>query len=180
MSDAMPSPKTESLLHRWTRRATAAGLFVVLAACAVAPSPASEGSGRAGLIVGLPDGSFASACVTFAGGEISGQDLLRESGFAVTMDEGNALGTLVCSIAGEGCAFPDQPCLCHCRGAGPCSYWAYFNRTDEGAWAYAVQGARLHRLRDGDLDAWIWIDRSLAPEDVPTPPENLTFENVCG
>jgi hypothetical protein len=146
----------------------------------VAPSPAPQGSGRAGIIVGLPDGSFTSTCVSFAVADISGEDLLRGSGWDVTMDPGNALGTLVCSIGGEGCDFPAESCLCRCRGAGPCSYWAYFHRTEDGAWVYSAQGARLRRLSDGDLDAWIWIDRSLAPEDVPTPPADLTFDSVCG
>jgi hypothetical protein len=118
--------------------------------------------------------------VTFEESGFSGEDLLRQSGLPVTLDAGNALGTLVCSIAEEGCRFPDEACLCRCRGAGPCSYWAYFNWDDEDGWTYAVQGARLRQVQDGDLDAWIWLDRSLPSDELPLPPSELTFERICG
>ena len=164
---------------RSVRRAGAAAVFLLLAACATSAPPAQV-SGRAGLIVGLSDGSFTTTCVTFEGSGFSGEDLLRQSGLPVTLDAGNALGTLVCSIAEEGCRFPDEACLCCCRGAGPCSYWAYLNKDHEGGWTYAVQGARLRQVQDGDLDAWIWLDRSLPSDELPLPPSELTFESICG
>lgn len=178
-----PSPSPETVPSVWTSTApralaVAAGL-ILLAACRAPSSPVPSAEGRAGVIVGFPDGAFRDACVSFEGGEITGEDLLRQSTLAVTMDARNALGTLVCSIAGEGCNFPDEPCLCRCRGAGPCSYWAYFNWDPENGWVYAAQGARLRTLRDGDLDAWIWLDRSLPSDEVPLPPSNMTFEGVC-
>jgi hypothetical protein len=161
-------------------RSAAAAAFLLLAACR-APEPATAMvSGRAGLIVGHGDGSFSATCVGFEGSDIRGEDLLRASGLAFSLDSGNALGSLVCSIAGEGCAFPDEACLCRCRGAGPCSYWAYFNWDADNGWVYAVQGATLRRLHDGDMDAWIWLDRALAAGDVPVPPAEMTFETVCG
>jgi hypothetical protein len=174
-------PPREEILRAtlpFLRRAAAAAVFLLLAACAsTTPTPAA--SGRAGLIVGLSDGSFSTACVTLAGTDFSGEDLLRDSGLRVTLDAGNALGTLVCSIADQGCRFPDEACLCRCRGAGPCSYWAYFTWDVEHGWTYAVQGARLRMLQDGDLDAWIWLDRSLPGDELPLPPPDLTFDAVC-
>jgi len=159
------------------RAARAAFVFLMLAACAL-PTP-SSGTGRAALVVVHGDGSFEQACVRFEGETIRGDELLRRSGLAVAFDEGNPLGTLVCSVDGEGCAFPAEDCLCRCRGGGACSYWAYFNREANGDWTYAVQGARLRTLRDGDMDAWIWLDRSLPTDDIPLPPEHLTFDAVC-
>ncbi|MBF8255592.1 MAG: hypothetical protein HW375_499 [Anaerolineales bacterium] len=164
---------------RSARRAGAVAAFLLLAACGTS-TPAAQVPGRAGLIVGLSDGSFTTTCVTFEGSGFSGEDLLRQSGLPVTLDAGNALGTLVCSIAEEGCRFPDEACLCRCRGAGPCSYWAYFNWDDEDGWTYAVQGARLRQVQDGDLDAWIWLDRSLPSDELPLPPSDLTFDSICG
>ena len=172
-----------AVMPEWTysflRRAAAAAVFLLLASCA-ASTPAPAASGRAGLIVGLSDGSFSTTCVTLGRTDFSGEDLLRGSGLPVTLDAGNALGTLVCSIAEEGCRFPVEACLCRCRGVGPCSYWAYFTWEDEDGWTYAVQGARLRRLQDGDLDAWIWLDRSLPGDELPLPPSDLTFDAVCG
>jgi len=161
------------------RRAGSIVVCFLLAACrAATPSPPASG-GRAGLIVGLSDGSFRTSCVTFPGSEISGETLLRQSGLPVTLDPGNALGSLVCSISDEGCNFPDESCLCRCRGAGTCSYWAYFTWDEDGGWSYAVQGARLRQLHDGDLDAWIWLDRSLPSDELPLPPPDLTFDSIC-
>jgi len=163
---------------RLARRAGAAAVFLLLAACGTS-APLAQVSGRAGLIVGLSDGSFTTTCVVFEGSDFSGEDLLRQSGLAVTLDAGNTLGSLVCSIAEEGCRFPDEACLCRCRGVGPCSYWAYFNSNDEDGWTYAFQGARLRQVQDGDLDAWIWLDRSLPSDALPLPPPDLTFASIC-
>ena len=64
---------------RSVRRAGAAAAFLLLAACGTSAPPAQV-SGRAGLIVGLSDGSFTTTCVTFEGSGFSGEDLLRQSG----------------------------------------------------------------------------------------------------
>jgi hypothetical protein len=169
------SPRMKSPIGRVSVAATC----LLLAACAAA-TPSPSAAGRAGLVVAHSDGSFSATCVTFEGAEISGEDLLRDSGFEVSLDSGNALGSLVCSIGNDGCAFPDEACLCRCRGAGPCSYWAYFNWDTDSGWTYAVQGAKLRRVHDGDLDAWVWLDRSLPGEAVPLPPADFTFESICG
>jgi hypothetical protein len=161
------------------RRAGAAAVCILMAACGAAPSSSPASVGRAGLIIGLSDGSFSTTCVTFQGTEITGEALLRQSGLPVTLDAGNALGSLVCSISGEGCNFPDEACLCRCRGAGPCSYWAYFTWDENDGWTYSVQGARLRQLHNGDLDAWIWLDRSLPSDELPLPPSDLTFDSIC-
>jgi hypothetical protein len=190
MSVAMKSRATAPRAHlrqqasalssaRFALGGAAIGLTVLLTACGAAPAATASASGRAGLIVGQGDGSFSATCVLFEGSEISGEDLLRRSGIAVTMDVGNPLGTLVCSIDDGGCTFPDEACLCQCRGAGPCSYWAYFNWDADDGWVYAVQGARLRTLRDGDLDAWLWLDRSLPGDQIPLPPPDLTFDSIC-
>lgn len=149
----------------------------MLTACT--PEPPSDTSGRAGLVVGYPDGSFASNCVRFEGPEISGEGLLRESGVPVVMDSTNPMGPLVCAIGDEGCDFPNEGCLCACRGAGGCSYWAYLNWNPEHGWIYGAQGAGLRRLHDGDMDAWIWLDRALPSDELPTPPADIVFQTVC-
>jgi hypothetical protein len=35
-------------------------------------------------------------------------------------------------------------------------------------------------VRDGDMDAWIWLDRARPSDDLPTPSAEITFETVCG
>lgn len=153
-------------------------LASALGACQAAPEvPAS---GRAGLIVGLPDGSFATACVPLEGSQLSGHDLLLASGLSLSIDATNPMGPLVCAIEGQGCDFPAEDCLCACRGFGGCSYWAYFNWDEEGGWRYSALGAGMRQVDDGALDAWIWLDRSLPGGELPVPPPELTFAAICG
>jgi hypothetical protein len=149
---------------------------LTLAACGASEAPSAPG--RAGLIVGLPDGSFSATCVRFEG-ETTGYELLRSSGIQASVDAANPMGPLVCAIAGQGCEFPADDCLCQCRASGGCSYWAYFNWGEDG-WRYSHLGAGMRRVHDGDLDAWIWLDRSLPGEDLPMPPAELTLEAICG
>ena len=151
---------------------------VVLTAC-VATSTTGAG-GRAGLVVRHGDGRLQTACVSFQGDTISGEDLLAGSGFDVRLDAANALGSLICSIDGEGCAFPEESCLCRCDQPGSCGYWAYFVWDGQRAsWSYASQGARLRLLGDGDLDAWVWLTSS-GPEDVAAAlPQDVAFEDIC-
>lgn len=151
---------------------------ILLVACAA--EPATGAGGRAALVVRHGDGSLQTACVSFDGDTITGEDLLKQSGLALGLDAANALGTLVCSIDGEGCDFPQQACLCQCDRPGSCAYWAYFGwDRQRGDWTYAVQGARMRQLHDGDLDAWIWLT-STGPEAVEAAlPKDVDFEKVC-
>lgn len=151
--------------------------LALIAACT--PQDGGEPSGRAAILVVHGDGSTTSRCVPVTGEEFTGEDLLRDSGIVTAADPANPLGLLVCGLEGEGCAFPDEPCLCQCRGVGSCSYWAYFNLDPEGGWVYAVEGARLRAIHDGEVDLWIWLDRSLPTDELPLPAAEGAFETAC-
>ncbi len=153
-------------------------LVILLAACG--PTSTAGVGGRAGLVVRHGDGRLGTACVSFEGDAISGEDLLAGSGFDLRLDAANALGALICSIDGEGCAFPEESCLCQCDQPGSCGYWAYFVWDEQRtSWTYAAQGARQRLLRDGDLDAWVWLT-STGPEAVEAAlPKDVGFEEVC-
>jgi hypothetical protein len=135
--------------------------------------------GRAGLVVVHGDGSVQTACVEFEGEEADGWEVLQSSGLAPSVDAANAMGVLVCSIDGEGCAFPAEDCLCECRGVGSCTYWAYFTRSPGEGWVYSPLGASAREVRSGDVEAWVWLSGTsrAAPETPPVP--DLTFEQVC-
>jgi hypothetical protein len=155
--------------------------FALVAGClsACASTPSVGAGGRVGLVIRHADGRTETACVAFDGDSISGEDVLSQSGLDVRLDASNAMGSLVCSIDGEGCAFPEEPCLCQCDQPGACGYWAYFGWDAELGWVYASQGARLHRLSDGDLDAWVWLTGT-GPEAVRAAlPQGVSFQDVC-
>jgi hypothetical protein len=89
------------------------------------------------------------------------------------------MGVMVCSVDGEGCAFPAEDCLCQCEGPGSCTYWAYFTRSPGEDWVYSPLGASAQTVHDGDLEAWVWLSgTSRAGPEVPPVPD-LTFVEVC-
>ncbi|HKZ55597.1 MAG TPA: hypothetical protein VJ123_08970 [Anaerolineales bacterium] len=132
---------------------------------------------RAGLLVRHSDGRIASVCVEFAEDEITGEELLARSGLAHALDASNPMGALVCSVDGEGCGFPSEACFCRCEALGECDYWAYFTRLAQGGWTYSPNGLRARKVRQGDLDAWVWLSAAGAPEQTLLP--DLQFVDVC-
>lgn len=162
--------------------AAAAFLAFALAACSPAPpQPESGTPNRAGLVIVHGTGEVGRACVEFREASISGEELLGRAGFAVGLDEANPMGSLVCSIAGEGCDVPAEPCLCRCLGPGTCAYWAYFQRDPAAGWSYSAQGARTRMVRHGDLDGWVWLP-STGPADAEAaarPLQDFQFADVC-
>lgn len=160
----------------------AALLAFALAACGPVPAPSQSGTpNRAGLVIVHGTGEVGRACVEFQEASISGEELLGRAGFAVELDEANPMGSLVCSIAGEGCDLPAEPCLCQCRGPGTCAYWAYFQRDPEAGWIYSTQGARARMVRHGDLDGWVWLTSAgpAGAEAAAGPLQEFRFADVC-
>lgn len=174
-----PSPPLFTGRPLWFLWGGVVGLLLLTSACAIGAGPTPMPEGRVGLVVRHSDGRVETACVPYSG-DVTGEDVLLQSGLEVRMDMANALGSLVCSIDGEGCAFPEESCLCECDQPGACGYWAYFGwDAARNSWIYNALGARARRLTDGDLDAWVWLE-STGPDAVAAAlPEGMTFEGVC-
>jgi hypothetical protein len=152
--------------------------LLILSSC-IAPQE-TETMSYAGLLVQYEDGSETTMCIEFEGLEITGEDLLDLSGIPYVSDVTNPMGSKVCSIDGEGCEFPAEKCFCQCGNLGPCTYWAYFALSKQGAWVYAPIGAQGRKVRHGDVDAWAWLSK--ASKDVETVEPTLpivTFEEIC-
>ena len=151
-------------------------LVVLMAACVPVSSTNTQ---RAAVVVSRPGGSVFSACITFSEPELTGVQLLERAGVNLGIDAGNSAGVLVCSIDGVGCDYPVEDCFCQCSGGGTCTYWAYFNLSDEGGWVYAPLGASGRKVHDGDVDLWAWIDSSgVGDFDAEALPA-LSFEEIC-
>ena len=136
------------------------------------PARAQDDS-RAGLVIVHGDGRMTKQCVTFAEEDISGYELLKRAGPPLSIEAG-AIGATVCSIDGEGCAFPQESCFCRCQGS-PCTYWSYWRQSAQG-WQYQNLGAGNTKVRNGDVEAWHWAAGT--PTDAEKPPA-LTFAAIC-
>jgi len=156
-------------IRRWRSALLAVALLSALLATASVQAQETPPH-RAGLVVVHGDGRVVTRCVTFEGESITGADLLRRSGLPVVLSVFGGMGEAVCAIDGEGC--PAEDCFCQCKG-GACAYWTYSHLQPDGTWSISVVGAGAWRLRDGDVDGWVWGDGSV------TPP-SLSFDEICG
>lgn len=141
--------------------------FSLLLGTRAAPIGA-QSENRAGLVVQYGDGRVATYCVRFGEPSITGLDLLQRSGLKIVAEVGG-LGSAVCAIGGQGCAYPSQPCFCQCQGV-QCAYWNYFHLV-EGAWQYSPLGGAGYAIADGAVDGWAWGDK--------TAPPVYTIEQIC-
>jgi hypothetical protein len=143
-------------------------------------APVPTNAGRAALVLRGPDGDVQQACVLLRGSRTNGEQLLLDSGWEVSLDATNPMGSIVCSIEGQGCRFPAEDCFCQCGSLGSCSYWAYFISGADGAWTYSPLGARAQPVQDGDLHAWVWVSGTSAePGAQQALLPDLTFGEVC-
>ncbi len=145
-----------------------------LGAFALYASNLQAKTNRAGILVVFDNGKVGQRCVEFNQDEITGIELLEQSGYDISIDASYALGVAVCKIGRDGCNFPNKPCFCECQGAS-CKYWSYWH-WNGSAWIYANMGASNRTIRNGDIDGWVY---GIGTTASAQPPPNLTFEQVC-
>jgi hypothetical protein len=150
-------------------------LIVVLLALAALPAgAAADEANRAGLVILFGDGRVESRCMVFEQEEVTGAELLADSGLDMIIDPSRGMGITVCRIEDVGCMYPTEACFCQCMGGGECAYWNYFYRDPgETEWIYSALGAVLRKVRPGAVEAWVWGDGQTPP------PADLDFDDVC-
>lgn len=126
----------------------------------------------AGLVVDFGDGRISYAWVPFTEDEISGVDLLERSGLDVVTVSFGGMGDAVCQIDDTGCPVGD----CRkrmCQTSDPESpFWRYSRQSGGGEWTFAATGASGAKVRDGDVDAWVWTGK-----DVELPA--MTIDDIA-
>jgi hypothetical protein len=149
--------------------------FGIGLAALIVRSSAQTGMNHAALIVRMKDGSVATKCVAFSEAEISGYDLLRRSQMPVIADVSN--GVSICKIGpSSGCNFPAQKCFCDCQDLnGTCIYWMYYYQ-DKGQWKYAALGAAAQKVKNGDINGWVY---DVGTTSGGTFPPVISYEQIC-
>lgn len=154
----------------------------VLALCLIAfllpATVLAQEENSAGLVVVHDDGTIVQQCISFSEPEISGLQVLERSVLDLNYDAQNSMGAAVCRIDNEGCSFPQDNCFCQCQEP-PCFYWSYWYLADDG-WTYSSLGAANREIRDGDVEAWVWSDGTLNSGADRQPPDDLTYDQICG
>ncbi len=131
---------------------------------------------RAGLVVVHGDGDVITKCVEFSGSELSGYELLQQSGLDLNVEAGGD-GASICRIDQEGCSYPQQSCFCKCQSS-TCTYWSYW-QTASNAWQYSSLGASNTTVHNGDVQGWVWGAGIIGKEANMQPPQK-TFAEICG
>lgn len=165
----MPRLTPTAARRRRRRSITTAGALAILATACSPPTPTV----RAALVVDPGDGALLTRCVEFPGPAISGVGVLERSGLPLAYDVSGKFGTLVCAIAGTGCDFPAEPCLCRCSGGEDCRFWSYWRQGPDGAWTEAHAGAGAATVTAGAVEGWRFGDGA-------TPPPVVWFDEICG
>lgn len=130
----------------------------------------AQSANRAGLVVVHGDGRVIARCIEFTESDISGYDVLLRSGLEIIADIQGGVGAAICTIDGEGCGADN--CFCQCSGGPTCTYWSYWHLVN-GTWQYSNIGASGYRVRNGDIEGWVWGNGS-------TPPPTISLEMICG
>lgn len=163
-----------SCLRVLTRRPLVALLCLLTGLILAPPTRGQGGVNRAGLVVQHGDGTVFSTCVTFEEPSISGLELLRRAGVAMSADSSSGFGTIICALDGEGCNYPEESCFCRCQGAS-CTYWIYWHLV-AGEWQYSQVGAADWKVSHGSVDGWVWGKGT--PSQGEKPPATA-FAEVC-
>ena len=145
----------------------ALGMALALWAAGSTAPALADGPIRVGLYVQFEDGSSTTRCVALnpadypAGKEVTGLDVLRQSGLDLIFETGGGFGVKICKLDKTGCDFPAEDCFCRCQG-NPCQYWTYWY-AENGAWKYSSVGANGRQVQDGDVEGWVWGGGKTAP-----------------
>ncbi|MCS0603583.1 peptidase [Streptomyces sp. LP11] len=188
--------------------AWASALFVLLAACVTfltAPPAAADGTGDCtashGAVVAVDFGPFGGkverGCDTTP---TTGYDLLHDAGFSTTGTQHDG-PAFICRIGygafNSGTPYPTpdkEPCVLTPQATAYWSYWTASPGQDD--WTYSQYGAMDRKLKDGDVDAWVYGgtdvggttgEPAFTPDDVraagtgtPTPDPGQTPTGAPG
>ncbi len=128
---------------------------------------------RAAVVARFADGQNLVKCVTFPEVSITGEELLRRTGWSIVIDAETDQGSAVCKVNDVGCGVDD--CFCRCRGGAQCEYWSYWHRVNN-EWEYSDTGAGSYSVSDGALEGWSWGPGNWV---TGTEPPAFTFQQIC-
>jgi len=113
------------------------------------------------LVVEHLSGATVQRCVGFAAAQLSGDDLMQQSGIEYQAQTFSGLGKAVCQVDNE----PAQFTECFPKDK---PFWAELVSTG-GAWQEAQTGYAAIELKDGDALGWQYHAQTAMPSPPPLP-----------
>lgn len=165
--------KSTILSKKDLRRIQLAGWFILTLILSVTWAQA-DNPNQAALVV-IHDDEVITKCIEFSEDKITGYEMLERSGLDLNVDASNNMGAAICRIDGQGCTYPADDCFCECLG-DTCTFWRYWFWED-GEWVFSQFGASSRKLRQGDIDVWLWADGP-SSRGGEKPPD-IRFEEIC-
>jgi hypothetical protein len=138
--------------RRWPFYLAAALAFAFVAALA---QPTFASDQISGLVIDYGDGRVTFASVPVGDSEISGIELLEQSGVPLVTVDFGGLGSGVCSLGGQGCSVTTcRRTVCQ-TGGNDSPFWKYFQYVD-GTWQVSPLGASAIKVQAGSINGWSW------------------------
>lgn len=134
-------------------------------------APACAGDGPTAALVVDTGSRVVAYCVSLDAPSVTGLHLIELAHDQHGLDYRFGLGgAAVCRLAGAGVNVDD------CFAEYP-TYWGYWVDDGAGGWDWSSQGAGDVRVRDGDLQGWVWGEGDTG-ETHDAPPATVV-EDVC-
>lgn len=138
------------------------GLVILLPAGPAHPTCArAAGEHHVALVVEHGSGRVLSACVSFTGDAITGEQILNASGIEWAASDYGSLGKAICQVDYEPGTYPSN-----CLQAGQ-PYWATFIARGGGAWSPTPYGVSRQTYVDGDAAGLRYDPQTGSPAPPP-------------
>lgn len=169
---------------RLTRPMLVIGLLVLICVLLPAAAPGlgqglQQEENRAGLVIRFAENNVRTVCVDLgSAGELSGEEVLRASGFSTSLAFDPGAGAAVCQIEDTGCDIEQEPCFCECtlEPDTDCIYWSYY-QLQAGQWQVSNIGASNTIVRPGDVQGWSWSAGQIGAGGIAPPV--FSFDSIC-
>jgi hypothetical protein len=144
------------------------GLWLATPGSAVRPTCAfASGAHHVAVVVEHGGGAVLTDCVAFDAAQLTGEQVMEQSGIEYATSGFGGLGKAVCQVDKEPASYPPS-----CWTATS-SYWAMYISRSGGPWAVSSQGVSSEQFGDGDALGWHYVPQSGGGGGPPPSPAGV-------
>ena len=144
------------------------GLWLATPGSAARPTCAfASGAHHVAVVVEHGSGAVLTACVAFDAAQLTGEQVMQQSGIEYGTASYGGLGKAVCQVDNEPASYPPSCWTATSR------YWAMYVSRSGGSWAVSSQGVSSQQFHDGDALGWHYVPQSGAGGGPPPSPAGV-------